>query len=441
MKKIKIEKSLVPITLILTLNFISEIIHGILYHRFGSADYFPITVGEMIRGPLLLFMIGYAVLYASRIASRAVLCALAGIVLLVLVQGLFFGFSLGVVINTLLRDVRWLYLFFVLNFVSREVSRRHIAPDKIIGLLKWLIVIFYSVPIFLTALGIAGYTVYADTGRLGFGGFVMNSNVVASVFVLMLPFYVTPRRLVDYILLGVYLGAGILLGSKLVYIGFALVLGPLLLWSSLNFIAQHKLRMKKVTIIAWVLFAASVVGVSFTSLVGKVIGIFQGLQNLFDWYLSGKTGYTSTFVDVLTSQRTWRLYQFLDWAKEAKNLLPLLIGGGLPNYTRLYAEVDWIDLISLSGLLGLIIFYGTLGFLLWRVFKSKRRPYHYETFFMLSLAIGASLTSGHTFDGPVIGIVIGCVLGTFFVTRLKLGSPHLPAIQTESTNAGEGSLG
>lgn len=418
------------LTIILVLNFASEIVHGILFHELGTGEYAPITVGELLRGTLLVLLIGHALLHIRHTRNKTLVMALWGLGFVVCVQALLFDFGLGEVVDTLLRGLRWLYLFFVMSFASFHVSRRDISPERVTSLIKRLIVVFYCIPIFLSTLGVAGYTAYgATSGRKGYVGFIMNQNVVASMFVFMSPFYLNCDGLRDYLLLLVYLGAALLLGSKLVYGGLGGVLALTLTWRALGVL--FSLRLRKRTLVVLVLLAALAVALPFTAYFSTLLEIFSGLHNLFTWYMSGGMGYESSFIDVLTSHRTWRLYRFLDWAAQPLSFPALFMGGGVPNYRLLYAEVDWIDLIALFGVAGLLLFYGILAYLLLRIYKTKRRPYRAETLAMLLLSVGISFTSGHTYDGPVVGIVIGCVLGAFFADDSSRATGPLPKVQSE----------
>ncbi len=403
---------------VLFLSFASEIIHGILTHELGTSDYAPIAVGEIVRGPIFILVVGYAFLKSRYRSNFTLVFTILSMFFWVGIQALFFQFTIRETIGTLLLGARWLYLFFLLNYFLSYIRRNGISVDTIISQVRWIILIFYCIPILLSAAGIAGYTVYGDAShRMGYGGFVMNNNVVASMLVIMLPFFLKIERPRDVLIFFVYVGSAVLLGSKLTWISFAGILGIWFVYriiQAIKHIIRYDLHVRRNTLVILTLSVIIVIVLPFTPITTKVAGIYAGLVDLYTFYTNGNAfGLHSNMVDVITSQRTLRVQRLLVWAQQPDNTLMLLIGGGMPNYTRLIGEVDWVDLTALFGLFGVVIFYSVILFFLFRVYKFHR-SYHAEVLSMLILTLAVSLVSGHTFIAPVLGTVLAAVLGAFF---------------------------
>lgn len=413
------------LTLLIAVNFLSEIAHGILSRQLGTDRYAPLTIGEVVRGSILLILLVYAIVHGHRFWSICALVAVQVMGLLVIIQMLTLGLTMAEGLNTALRGLRWLYIFMIIAFVAWHTYSHKLSSDKVIFALKVSVVIAYSIPIILSAVGIAGYSAYGDDStRKGYLGFVMNQNVVASCFIFLLPFYLVIKRRLDLVLLGIYCLSALLLGSKLVYLGFAAVFVVHAVLHRRAFLqpwgAAARAVVKRVPATGLpLLVLALVVVVPLTPPARWSTQIWQGMIDQAVYYMDPNYGYAqqtgrvSSFVDVLTSQRTWRIEKYLDWAADGDNDGRLVIGGGVPLYLELNAEVDWVDLLTLFGIVGLVLFYGGLLLLLRHVALARDRPYGGQTVALIALALIASLTSGHTFDGPVVGIVIGMVLGVF----------------------------
>ena len=429
------KKTIYPIPfLILFLSFAAEIIHGILTHQLGTDSYAPLSVGEVVRGPIFILTVGYAFLKVRYRFSLVLISVLLGMSFLIGLQILFFQLTISEAIGTLLLGVRWVYLFFLLNYLLSYIRRHNISADVIVSQVKWVILIFYCVPILLSAAGIAGYTVYGDdSSRKGYGGFIMNSNVVASMLVFMLPFFLKFERPRDFFIFLIYLSSAILLGSKLTWISFAGILGIWFVYRVVRTIRHalhYGLHGRRNTLIILALFVAILVVSPFTPVVTKVADIYTGVADLYTFYVDGNAfGLESNIIDVLTSFRTLRIQRFMDWAQQPGNTLMLLIGGGAPNFDRLYGEIDWVDLATLFGLLGLIIFYSLVLFFLFHIYTSHR-PYRIQVLAMLSLTLAVSLVSGHTFIAPATGTVLAVILGAFFgspVVNINTARVQLPS--------------
>ena len=425
---------------VLFLSFASEIVHGILTHELGTSDYAPFAVGEVVRGPIFILVVGYTFLKSRYQSNFILVFTLLSMSFWIGIQALFFQFTISEAIGTFMLGLRWLYLFFLLNYFLSYIRRNCISADTIVSQVKWIILIFYCIPILLSAAGIAGYTVYGDaSSRKGYAGFVMNSNVVASTLVIMLPFFLKFERLRDVLIFFVYLGSAVLLGSKLTWISFAGILGMWLVYRvilTIKHILRRGLRIRRKTFTLLAFLVVIVIVLPFTPITTKVVGIYTGLVNLYGFYVDGNAfGLQSNVVDVITSQRTRRVQQLLNWAVQPDNTLMLLIGGGLPNYKRLTGEVDWIDLTALFGLFGVVIFYSVILFLLFRVYKFHR-SYYAEVLSMLILTLMVSLVSGHTFITPVIGTTLAAVLGAFFGSPV-VNTAHVQLPSKVSTNQPE----
>jgi len=396
---------------ILLLNFLSEIAHGILTATFGTDQYAVFSVGELVKGPILAFLVAHAVWHIHYIRNRLALAALFGLVFMVFLQALLFSYIPQEVLGTLTLGIRWLYLFLMANFISIYMTKHRLAPVSVLSAIKWMIVIFYCIPIFLAAAGIMGYS---RGDRQGYFGLVMNQNAVAIVFVAMLPFYLDCRRLLDYFLLACLVTAGVLLASSLVYMGFAIALSVFLILKTFKML--RTMRIRRIAVAVWASLIAIVLILPFTSVLNLLIGIYEKLEIRINFLMSNFGG---SFIDAVSGFRTYNIYRYLAWAQEPNNLLQVLIGGGARNYQILYSEVDWVDLMALFGVIGTVVLYGMLAFLLLLVYRTERRPFRIETFAMLLFTIGGSLTAGHALNNPAATIIIGCVLGIYFGPYLR----------------------
>jgi len=412
------------IMLMLTLTFASEIGHGILTHQLGTDEYGPVSVGEVVRGGILVLLLIHVLTHLRRPTSRMVLIAFGMIVLLVLLQALFFKLNVVEIIQTVLYGLRWLYVWFVMEFVSWQVVKAQIPLERLVTRIKVLIVLFYSIPIFLAAFGIVGYTTY-DIGnvRQGYVGLVMNNNVVASVFVLLLPFFLQCRSLRDVTLLAAFAAGALLLGSKLVYAAFAVTLGIWAVSKVAGWLFKMKLavrwHVKRFRLVAVILALMLVTLMPFTPYAQRIIGIVNGLADSFAWQAATRANSPTGVIDTLTSDRTYGIYRLTEWLQQEATPLAIMIGRGQLGYRQLYAELDWIDLMGWGGIVGVVGFASILLYWLWRLFRTRQRPFGRETLAMLMLSAGCSLVAGHTYDNSMVGIVVGTILGCFLAVDLQ----------------------
>ncbi len=407
---------LFPLGALLWLNFLAEDIHGILAHNAGTEHYSRLTAGALIRVPILAFLVLYALYTLRKRFSNRVVLALMVVWVWSASQALVMGMDIYEFAGTLRIGLRWLFLFLAASFV-RSFVRRHAIPfDTSARLLKLSFTLCFGLPIFLAVLGIAGYATYDETSsRLGYVGFVLSQNAISSMFVFTLPLYLRSRTFLDYALLLLHVFAGLLIGAKLIYGGFAIVIAAWALskaWSVRTWIRP--------SILVRIILVVGVIGavLYFTPFLAIVRDIVHSLAHVFDVYMSGEMGRESTYIDVLSSHRTDRIRAFTAWALSIDHVPVLLFGGGVLSYQMLYGEVDWIDMIASFGVLGFLLFYGTILAILRNVLR--HRTANSATMggvILTSLAV--SFTAGHTFIGPIDGIVLGYLIGAY------LGQPQL----------------
>jgi hypothetical protein len=408
---------------IVLVNFLSETVHGILTHELGTEFYAPLSVGEMTKGLLFVLLVGYALANIRYRRNRYALTGLFCLVGLVLVQSLWLHTGLAEIISTTMYGMRALYLFFVINAVSIELSRRVVEPETFLKWLKRGVFLFYCVPIVLAALGIAGY---ARLDRsFGFTGFMMNQNSMAAVMVCMAPFFFRCKTSWDYMMLFVYLVAAALLGARAAYIGVGLA-GIVFCGIALLRIVMGSVRVSKRTV--FTLFFAgltAIVVIGFvlsTPLLNQVLAVRDGLA-----YMGGNSGeVTQAIIGGLAAStgRPEGAARFLDWATDNNNWLVLLFGGG-ETTLNIRTELDWVDLTVTFGAGATLMFYGIIGSLLWRIMIDRKRGLRFETFMALLLVTAVSLFAGHTFVMPATGTIVGCVVGAFFsdTNRIVCNNP------------------
>lgn len=400
---------LIPALLFVSL--LAENIHGFLTRQAGYESYAPVTVSELVRGGMFLFFIAYSLAHLEDGLSRLALAALGVLVTLTAAQGLFMTASAGSILSTFSRGSRWIFLFFALAYFAGEVRRLHLPSETLITWLRWGIVLFFSVPILLAALGLAGYQTYQEN-RGGFAGFIFNNNVIASIFVFTSPFYfMRTRGWRDIGLLAVFVLGAVLLGSKAVYGGLAVVGGITLALAIIRLLRRDRSRAIPLLGLGLVATLVIATGVFFSPFGEKVAAIFERQVAIYNYLLSGQyLGVQASALDVLSSFRTARVTQLFDWAADPSNTSQLLFGGGVRTFDLLYGEINWIDLIALYGLLGTLLLYSVLGWFALSLWHNVSIPWRRQAGSCVVLAVAFSLVAGHTFDNPAATFLLAAAM-------------------------------
>ena len=396
---------------IVLVNFLSETVHGILTRELGTENYAPLSMGEMSKGLLFVLLVGHALINIRYRRNLYVLMGLFCLILLVCIQSLWLQLELKDIINTVMYGLRFFYLFFVINAVSIELSRRLVEPGELQEWLKRGVFLFHCVPIVLAALDIAGY---ARIDRsFGFTGFMMNQNSMATVLVGMSPFFFRCKVIQDYVMLFVYLLAVSLLGARVAYIGVGLM-GVFFGGNAL--LRFFKGRVRVTTRMILTLFALGLIAIMAikfvlsTPLVNQLQSVVSGLE-----YMGSVTQGTSTVAAglVASTGRPEGAIRFLNWAANTDNWLLLIFGGGTTTL-HIRTELDWVDLSVTFGAGVTLVFYGIIAYLLWSIRFARLRQFKLETFMSLFLVTVISVGAGHTFITPATTTIVGCVVGAFF---------------------------
>lgn len=408
---------------VVLVNFLSETVHGILTRELGTENYASLSVGEMSKGLLFVFLVGHALINIRYWRNLYVLIGLFYLVLLVCMQSLWLQLELKDIINTIMYGLRFLYLFFVINAVSIELSRRSVEPGELQEWLKRGVFLFHCVPIVLAALHIAGY---ARLDRsFGFTGFMMNQNSMATVLVGMSPFFFRCKIIRDYVMLFVYLLAASLLGARVAYIGVGLM-GVFFGGNALLRFVKGRGRIRVTTRMVLTLFALGLIAIMAigfvvsTPLVNQLQSVVNGLE-----YMGSITQGTPTVAAglIASTGRPEGAIRFLNWATNADNWLLLIFGGGTTTL-NIRTELDWVDLSVTFGAGVTLVFYGIIAYLLWSIRFARLRHLKLETFMSLLLVTVVSLGAGHTFIMPATSTIIGCVVGAFFASSNRSGIIH-----------------
>lgn len=373
---------------------------------------FPIS--KVYKTPILLYAIIYTLMYdrSRRYSFMLLIFLLVMMVSLIINANVFyltagdlsvdFGYQLKIF------SLPIQYFFFVV------FHKKNPFPDEAFVKKLFLFLFFaFSIAIFLSyfGLGIPFYGTTDEGESIGQRGYFISGNEISGMYLLftsMFYFYVFRSQSIIYMFvgLGICMGVGMLIGSKTA-IGSSLVcfLG--------NYVLQKKYYKKMLTISK--LDAGLILTFTLFILVGIIFinQIFDVMQPIIGHF---KYRYKTSGEDLLrflTSGRLDRAVAVLDNYAYNFSFVHKLIGQGysttklfhIPNWRYPNCEMDIIDIMCISGLIGMSMIYGFWSYVCLRVYliyQNRKSELAIPVGLGLGILIINSIITGHVIYSGVV---------------------------------------
>ena len=254
-----------------------------------------------------------------------------------------------------------------------------------------------------------GYPMYGQgESSIGSRGFIYAGNEISAALIssgaILMMQYLKLNNYIKFFFIGILmLISSIIITSKVSILGTLLLL---LFFPIIKFFSSiEKLKINKKVFIY--------------SIVLSVIMPFISIQAIFFLLyksnLIERLAYFYNKVDLITlifSSRNIWAYDAIKVFLQEYSLLELFFGTSLYWQELVpvpkFIEIDLLDFLMTYGLFGVIITYGAILFILFKIFFIKSIYKHYLTFIIL-LLVALSLTSGHIFTSGTSGFLFAII--------------------------------
>jgi len=353
------------------------------------ASFLGTSVSILIRGLFLGCIIIYLVIKRKHLKIMIPLLIFSMISFIF--QFLYLKFGIISIISSILK-----FLYLPVSIIYFKDYLFLMKKEKIFS-----IILFTYVGIFLLSyvFGIGADAYLESDGKSGFKGLFSSINEFSAILVGLLPvvtIYLKQEKkyLIMLLVIALSLACALLVGTK-VLLGGIIFTVIYLLWQKRKKIFFDRSKNQKVIII----FSIIIVMVSSVFLFTKtrtyqnmvIQNNFFKVESVFSFEFLNKVVYN----DRLTFLRDNYDY-FLK-----QNISNKLLGIGISNYDIKMVEIDVFDILFRYGIIGFIIFIGSL------ICLAKMKDLKQEEKISLILFMIISLTSGHVLIYPAACIYIG----------------------------------
>lgn len=396
---------------VVLLSALSEIVHGWLTHTLGTEFYARFSVGEIVKGAMLPFLVWAILRRVNRFRNQIILCGMVMIVLLSAAQVLLGFVAFGEMPATIFFGLRFFFGLMFFSLVRDILPRGPGVFERWIHFLKFTFLTLYSAPIVLAALGMLGFA--RGDRDFAFEGFIMNHNPVGVVMLALAPFFFSWRGPMDLFAGLLFFVSALLLGARTVYLGFALeLLAGFVVVVCVRARGRRSSRPTKFTIVTSAASFTAFLGISIVFFAGAhgkqlITGVIDGLATIG----GAESGVQAEDVarGLVVSSRREGAERFLDWVSNADNIPAVLFGGGAKGF-GLRTEIDPIDILVGLGLPMLVLIYSLWVEALWSIWKRRWFPERTRSVISLGFVLVASAVSGHAL-WPAAGVFVGAVAG------------------------------
>jgi hypothetical protein len=310
-----------------------------------------------------------------------------------------------------LKGLDWLIKFFSIVifyiFFSKFISEN--KEDKIIKIVTYSF-IFLCINFLIGYLGY-GYSMYGtDETSIGTRGLIYAGNEISAAIIvsgaILQMYYIEQRKYLKFLFIGILMMAmAALLTSKVSIVASILIT----LFFPLNK-ASEKLRYLKIKKID---FNFSLIILVFLPLLAFGF-IYYALyvSNLMDRF-----SYFYDKVDIVTflfSHRNIWALEALDIFYNKYSIIEVFFGAGQSWWEFIsenkMIEIDLLDFLMTYGVIGVVITYGFLFYIIFKSVAIKRYIYKTYVIFMIILLIGISCTAGHILSSGTAGFLIAVIL-------------------------------
>ncbi len=290
----------------------------------------------------------------------------------------------------------------VLKFLYLPISilyfKNYILPIKKQKIFS--IILFTYVGIYLLSyiLGIGAEAYLETDGKSGFKGLFSSINEFSGIVVCLLPIittYLKEQKKFILLIVSIILSflCSLLIGTK-VLMGGVLFTILYLLWQEKDKLFCSKSKKVKVEIIIFSLLIIVVGCFLFTK-----TRTYQNMMIQQDFFQVEHIISLDFVNRIIYNDRLTFLQDNFNYFKN-QNIIQILFGIGLENYNIKMVEIDIFDILFRYGLVGLILFIGSISYLInfQKIEKINKVS--------LILLILISLTSGHVLFYPAVCIYI-----------------------------------
>lgn len=141
---------------------------------------------------------------------------------------------------------------------------------------------------------------------------------------------------------------------------------------------------------------------------------------LFESDLGGRINYFYERVDLITllfsNRNIWAL-EALEAFSNLYSIFDVFFGSSFMEWSYVLShnkrtiEIDFFDFLMLYGLTGVVVVFGILLSILWKVIKNRKNNFYSSyVIFLLILLFAISFTAGHTFNSGTAGFLIAILL-------------------------------
>lgn len=355
-------------------------------------SFFGFSISILVRGVFLAGVTLYLLIKKKYLKVLIPLLVFSVISFLYQVLYLDFGFM-----NSISSILKFMYLI-----VSIMYFKDYLFPvekEKI-----FTVILFTYVGIFLLSYvtGIGADAYLESDGKSGFKGLFSSINEFSAIVVGLLPIVTTYLKSNKKYLLMVFsiilsLVCALLIGTKILLGGIIFIV-LYLMWLERKMLFFDRSKKVKIGIVLLILVTLIAGGILFTKTRTYQNMVIQNnffkVESVFSFEFVNKVVYNDR-LSFLSNNYDYFIKQ---------DLSRKLLGIGINDYNIKMVEIDVFDILFRYGLVGVIMFIGSICCLV----RLKELKEVEKISFILFIII--SLTSGHVLFYPAVCIYIGCVL-------------------------------
>lgn len=410
-----------------------------------------ISIGVIIRGLFLLFMIMYLFFFNS---SKYKKKSIKYLLILFIFCILYFITKKELIVNISFFLTELIYMFkymyfpiifiCLMNFFDQyKIDRKKIINIFIINL------IIYAILIIIPFLTNTGFNSYAKNRGIGVVGWFFSANEIGAILTIIFPLlflYINKNvKLSIVISLIIVLFSVMLIGTKVAFFGCIGAIVVTLIYYLINFKKYKKMH-----------FILTILLLIFMFLISSKLPVMKNINNRINQYNSANITITQesdqssiekentqeekqkikTSPKVILSSRDKLLTRIYN-IYENSDLTEKLFGVGFSNRTTIdnpriekIIEMDFFDIVLRYGIIGLIIysipFIITAIFIIKYLISNKFKMTLEQYLFGYSILIGfaSGFIAGHVFSSPPVSIYIAllmiCCFDVFQIKKTKI---------------------
>lgn len=386
-----------------------DISNGLFLH-FG----YNLTISSLIRFIFMFFCIIYLLFYVKNKRINIYLLLLA-------IYFSFFTITILIskdisVLTYELKNLLTTYYFVILLLSLLSLYKNKKFNCKNLFILYFI----YLILVFIPNIFNIGFDSYWHS-KLGTVGWFVSANVVGSILSILLPLlfvYFKKINITVIVLLFINLYVILSIGTKVPVLSFILIFIINFIYYIINLIRKKDYKKLKIIIAPIIIvFIATIIILPKTSFYKNLVIHFNYLQEKDDGNIP-----ITEFVDhFIFSQRL----TFEEKTRKAYNnstMLEKMFGiGYIENYNtknerKKTIEIDYFDILYRHGIIGFIIFFAPLIYLL----KNKIKTFKNINFLKLNISLSLmlifllALFQGHIFVTPANSIYVALILALIY---------------------------